>query len=224
MEELRSTEVLDREILEDARKKAFKILKAADDTVQTQSQRWQKKTDRSLKEIRKTYAQRAEKIKEEILARLPLDKRRLRSETAENFLKSALDAFLQGRSREELLAVLEREFTERLAASALQDDKEKNEKNIIRYSAMDREEAENLLRKLFSKISKNSKDENKNALPFKGEWELQKDDALSGSPAFVLNIREAKISASVEDAAGELLKEKRAELASARLGEGVLKD
>jgi hypothetical protein len=42
MEELQSTEALDREILEDARKKAFKILKGADETLASSKTAWEK--------------------------------------------------------------------------------------------------------------------------------------------------------------------------------------
>ena len=86
MEELRTTEVLGNEILEDARKKALKILKTADETLETQNRDWDKKIKRQLDSIRKTYEERTKKTNEEIQARLPLDRRRLRSETTESFL------------------------------------------------------------------------------------------------------------------------------------------
>ena len=51
MEELRSTEVLDREILEDARKKAQKILKTAEDAHAAQAQDWDKKINGAVESI-----------------------------------------------------------------------------------------------------------------------------------------------------------------------------
>jgi hypothetical protein len=41
VEELQSTEALDREILEDARKKAFKILKGADESAASSKKSWE---------------------------------------------------------------------------------------------------------------------------------------------------------------------------------------
>ena len=76
MEELRSTEFLDREILEDARKKAFKILKPADDTIQSQAKVWEKKLKKAITAIQKNYDIRKQKENDEILAKGPLDRRR----------------------------------------------------------------------------------------------------------------------------------------------------
>ncbi|MDR1565813.1 MAG: ATPase [Treponema sp.] len=201
MEELRSTEVLDREILEDARKKAFKILKTADDTVRSQAQRWEKKTRKAVADIRGIYARRVEKVKEEILARLPLDKRRLRSETAEHFLLEAMENFLATLSRKQLLSVLDREFTERLA-----DCPGLESKAVLLYSGMTGEEA--------GGIVKNR------------EWELRHDESPGRSkfPALVLNAPSVRVIASVEKAAMELLEDKRAELAACLLSQGVLND
>jgi hypothetical protein len=220
MEELRSTEVLDKEILEDARKKAFKILKTADDTVSSQTQRWEKKTARVLAEIRKAYAQRAQKMKEEILARLPLDKRRLRSQITENFLKEAMADFLKELKREDVFAVLERELMKRLAACAEWEGPE--EKFLLLYSAMEKNEAEALVRRISARPGM---EHVRGAKPEK--WELKKDEgsAFSASfPALVLDARTLRIKVSAEAAAAELLDRKRAELSSGLLGEGVLND
>ena len=114
MEELRSTEVLDREILEDARKKAYRVLKTADDNLTAQTQDWDKKIQDAVDSIRQTYEDRTRKSTEEILARFPLDKRRLRSETSEAFLTKAMGEFLRSLSREKLLSILEGELSRRL--------------------------------------------------------------------------------------------------------------
>jgi hypothetical protein len=218
MEELRSTEVLDREILEDARKKAFKILKTADDTVQSQTRRWEKKTQRAVADIRKTYAQRVEKVKGEILARFPLDKRRLRSETAENFLKDAMEGFLETLSREQLLSVLEREFAERLAGCAGLDAGEGAAKPVLFYSGMNGEEAGELVKNAVSRAGQPAGSLN--------EWDLRKEESPEGPklPALVLNVPAVRIRASVEAAARELLEDKRAELVTCLLGVGALND
>ncbi|MDR3337641.1 MAG: ATPase, partial [Treponema sp.] len=78
MEELQSTEVLDREILEDARRKAQRILKTADEEAAASGKVWEKKTEKALAELKRRHEERLELGRVEIMARLPLDKRRLR--------------------------------------------------------------------------------------------------------------------------------------------------
>jgi hypothetical protein len=220
MEELRSTEVLDREILEDARKKAFKILKTADDTVNAQTRRWERKTRRAIEEIRGNYARRLEKAKEEILARLPLDKRRLRSGTAENFLLNGMETFLRNLSRRQLLSVLERELASRLAACVDRDGTAAGNPPVLLYSGMSESEAKGVL--AAAAAGSGTKD----ALPGVSEWRFQKNESAGASefPSAVLNMPPVRIAASVAAAAAELLAERRAELAAALLGEGVLND
>jgi hypothetical protein len=220
MEELHSTEALDREILEDARKKAFKILKTADDTVNAQTQRWEKKTKRAVEEIRRNYAGRVEKVKEEILARLPLDKRRLRSETAENILRGAMETFLQNLSRRQILSVLEREFASRLAACIDWGGSTAENPPALLYSGMSESEVKEVLTAAVAESGIKVA-----ACDISG-WNLQKDESPGASkfPAAVLNMSAVRIAASVEDAAAGLLDDKRAELAAALLGEGVLND
>ena len=214
MEELRSTEVLDREILEDARKKAHKILSAADDKVKSQTKRWQKKTEKSLASLDLVYKEREEKSKKEISARLPLDKRRLRSEITETLLKKNLSSFLLGLSRDRILTLLKDEFVKRLKVCA-GDIKEINEKAQIKYSSMTNEEAT----KIINEVCSNSDfAQLRQFLP-------KEDEGVSALfPALILSCRDLKITASVEDAASVLLSEKRSELVKALLGEGALND
>jgi len=215
MEELLSTEVLDREILEDARKKAYKILKTADESQAAHVRDWEEKTLNTVNSIKKTYAEKTKRTEEEILARLPLDKRRLRSETAEAFLKNAIDNFLGSLGREKLLAILEGELSKRLEACA----GEEGRKEFL-YSGMNIDEARGILEKVFAALGK------KDGLD--GEWgfkELRSSGHHDHSfPSVVIHTRALKLIASVEDAARAMMKEKRAELASALLGEGVLDD
>jgi hypothetical protein len=228
MEELHSTEALDREILEDARKKAYKILKTADDTVQSKDRSWEKKTKRAVEGIRKSYAAKTEKLREETLARLPLDKRRLRSESAEAFLREAMDAFLAGLKRTDLLSLLEREFSRRLeavfdasedaGASSVSVNGERNP--VLFYSALSAREAEDVLK---NALSQSQSAEKPGGF---GNLELKKDESPGASrfPALVLDTQAVRISASVEASAADLLETRRAELAAALLGEGALND
>ena len=230
MEEIRTTEVLDREILEDARKKAAKILKNTDDTLGTQDRDWEKKTQDALGSIRSVYADRTKRETDEILARLPLDKRRLRMERYERVLAQVIKDFLGGLKREEILSIMERELLDRFKAWA---DAEKAASSMseaqVRYSGLSLSETRELLKKVISELGKKSG----NFVPDKTKvenWELKEDtsgvdvSADHKFPSVVINTQSMKLAASVEDAAGNLLEEKRAELAAALFGEGVLDD
>ena len=232
MEELRTTEILDREILNDARKKAHKILRTADETLQSQTKSWEKKTLKAVKSIQKSYAEKIKKNEDEILARLPLDKRRLRSETAEAFLHKAMDEFLKSLGREKLLAILGKELEERLEASftdgSFSPDGEENPEII--FSGMSAEETGGLLEKALAGTCRRARPLASGQAGFpsgkinKKDWVFREDNHISIFPSVIINTKNLKIRASVEDAAANLLKEKRAELASALLGEEVLND
>lgn len=228
MEELRSTEVLDREILEDARKKAFKILKTADDTLLAQKREWEKKTEAALDSIRKVYAERTKKSGEEIIARLPLDSRRLRSKIAEDFLSGAAGDFLRHLKRETLLALLERELLSRLEVIASDGGTLRGAR--VFFTGMSLSETKDLLKKVSGR-GKNKDSWNFEGFPLE---ELSSRElagaAIAGSlsggafPSLLIDTQAFRITASVENAAALLMKDKRAELAAALLGEEVLND
>jgi vacuolar-type H+-ATPase subunit E/Vma4 len=214
MEELQSTEVLDREILEDARKKAHRILKSAEDTLKTQGEVWEKKALRSAGELREKYEGRIAGVREEILARLPLDKRRARSEKIESLLQSAMGGYLSSLDRGRVLALLGAELRRGLEEYAQYRDAP-DPAPQLRYRGLERPEAEGLL---------------KQALPPGMEagvrWDIQEADAAAGFwgkfPAIQVITRAVRITASIETAAETLLEDKRAELVSALLGGGAL--
>jgi len=214
MEELLSTEVLDREILEDARKKAYKILKTADENLSAHVRDWEDKTLKAVTSMKKTYTERTQKTEDEILARLPLDKRRLRSETAESFIKKAVDDFLKSLGREKILAILEGDLSRRLTAF---DGEEKKE---VIYSGLSLNEARAVLERAYHVKSGG----------LSGDWNFMEAPQAGSSlsrhvfPSVVIYTHALKISASVEDAAKTMVNERRAELASALLGAGVLDD
>ena len=205
MEELRSTEVLAREILEDAHKKAQKLLKHADETSEAQARESEKRTRDAIDTARKNYGEKTKKDSEGILSRLPLDKRRLRSEFAVKNLADAMDGFLRSLPRETLLSVLERELEALI--KTCKDDISIHEAGIC-YSGLSLSEIRELLKKL----------------SMKGNFDFREDPHSHEFPWVVIETQAVKISASVENAAAALLKFHRAELAAALLGEGVLND
>jgi len=207
MEELKTTKALEMEIIDDARKKAQEILKTADDTLAAQKLEWEEKLRTDLDSARKNCLDRMKSAKEEIFAKLPLDKRRLRSETAESFLVKAMDDFLCSLEREKLLSILKGELTDRFTAE-IDSNVMRNAKII--YSGMDLREAAGLLKKVTNAEFQDA--------------DFTVDAHNHKFPFIEINAESIKITVSVENAAADLLKDKRAELASALLGEGVLYD
>jgi vacuolar-type H+-ATPase subunit E/Vma4 len=206
MEELQSTEVLDREILEDARKKAYRILKTADDTVSASGAAWDKKIKRAVDNIRRKYAVRSEKIRQEIMARLPLDKRRARSEYTEGLLQSSMNAFLSALPEDKLLGLVEIELKKRIAEYL--DQEADNQNGSASWELRFRGLEETELRSLLGRLGITS-------------ITMIQDPLLSlpgKLPGLVIDTPSARISASVYAAAQALLKNKRAELAEALLG------
>jgi hypothetical protein len=211
MEELRSTDILDQEILEDARRKAYRILKTADDTVKSAEERWKKKTEDALADIGRRYERREEQSRVEIMARLPLDKRRIRSEKVESFLQSAMEGYFRDLPRERVLSLLEGELTKRFRECPVLEDPRQGELPVI-YRGLTREEARELLQRLFPQ----------------GGWVLKQAEPgfrLPGTfPALAADTPAVRIIASIDGIARELLGDKRAELVAALLGEGFLGD
>ena len=214
MEELKSTEVLNREILEDARKKAHEILKAADNALKNQTQEWDEKLKTALDSVRKNYAERAKKTEEEIFARLPLDKRRLRSETAERSLLKAMDDFLGSLTHDDLLFILERELAGRLEEWAGKDIEalsiigDKNLSADVLYSGLSIAETRDMLKRV----------------SLTGNIKIHEDKTVHKFPSIKIDTGTMRMRASVKTASAALLKSERAELAAALLGEGVLND
>ena len=208
MEELLSTEVLDREILEDARKKAFKILKSADDSMLSLSGKWEKKTRQAIEDIRAKHEKRIQAEREEIHAKGPLDKRRLRLEISEKFLRDAMDRFLVNLTREEILLILERGLRECLDACADVDFSAEDPRII--YQNMNEDEVRGVFKKLNRDIN---------------SWKISADKKpVSSFPVLAVNTTGIRISISAENAAMQMLKDYRAELAAALLGGGALND
>ncbi|MDR0758660.1 MAG: ATPase [Treponema sp.] len=205
MEELQSTEVLDREILEDARRKAQRILKTADETAASGTKKWEKKTEDDLKGIRDKYAARFEASRNEIMARLPLDKRRTRLAKIETLLQDAASLYVAGLPRPRLLALLERELKKR--AGELDSSKLEGTASVRGLSG---EETASLLKAVFPD----------------GTWAITAGEhrriAPGVFPALVVDTLAARITVSIDAVMETLLRDKRVELAAALLGEGAL--
>jgi len=205
MEELQSTELLDREILEDARKKAHRILKTAEDTIKEKSAEWENKFSASMAELEKKYAEQGQFAADEIMARLPIDKRRTKAKQIEALLRSAAEAWYGGLSRGHVLDLLKKELEKRLAAT----EKFTADGGIhIRIHQIERAEAQTVLQAV---------------LPGK-TCAIEEIHSVSAYPEIILETPQARIYASIGKVVDFLLSEKRAELVEALLGKEILLD
>jgi vacuolar-type H+-ATPase subunit H len=201
MEELKSTEALNREILEDARKKALKILNDATESVNASKTAWEQKLEHAQETVRSGYAEKTEQLRKGIMARLPMDKRRIRSETIDRFLRTAMDDFLRSLDHSSLLRILEGELAFRAGdiSQGLSGGGE------IRYRLLSEAECKTLVSGVFPGLSLHYIED-----PL---------HALGGAfPALVIDFPHLRITVSVDRTAETLLQDKRAELTAALLG------
>jgi len=194
MEELQSTEILDREILEDARKKVVRILKTAEDTISAQTAEWEKKTTINIDELDKKFNEQRETAAAKIMARLPIDKHRVKIEKIESFLFSAVETWFKNLSRGKILDILAEELEKRLA---LCEDFIKAGKVDAYINGIDRNEAETVFKKIKLTCAINEK------------------PTVSRYPSVTLETGGIRIIAGIDKIVDFLLQEKRAELVEA---------
>jgi vacuolar-type H+-ATPase subunit E/Vma4 len=208
MEELNSTEILDREILEDARKKAMRILKTADDTVRAKTSEWEKKTQKTVAELERKYSGQREEAAKNIMARLPIDKLRSRAEKIESILQSAVGTWYEGLNRQRVLELLTGELAKRLSLCAEFAD---TKKKRVLYSALDRKEAEDAVKNASGLTSKNWTD-----------YSIEESFSGSRYPSITLETEDIRIIASIQSTVDLLLQEKRIELVEALVGNAFM--
>jgi len=197
MEELQSTEILEREILEDARKKALRILKSADDTIRVRTSEWEKKTSQKIDELEENYSKQKEAAKEKVMARLPVDKLRCKVEKIENLLLSAVETWYSGLNRRRILELLADDFSKRFA---LCEEILTAAKRNVYCSGIDRKEAETFLKNINANFTINNDNESQ---------------AASHYPYIVVETENVRIISSIQRIINFYLQEKRAELIEA---------
>jgi hypothetical protein len=200
MEELQSTDILDREILEDARKKAYRILKTAEDTIKAKSADWGKKLESTLDELEKKYAQNSKSTADEIMAVLPIDKQRAKAKKIEELLHLAVENWYVRLSRKRVLGFLQTELSKRLAScggfsapGAIS----------VQIHKIEKAEAEAVL---------------KAVLPDKS-CTIETIQSTAAYPIIILENKEVRIYASIDKTVEFILGEKREELITALLGD-----
>jgi V/A-type H+/Na+-transporting ATPase subunit E len=198
MEEIVSTDVLEKEILGDARKKAERILKDADAESETLRSQAEARTKKALDDLASEYASRAGLYRVESLARLPLEKTRIKVEYADRLLRGAIN---------EYLAALDARRRDAFIASLLSRASSfvKSEPLAVRYRGLDKADVGRIL----SKALPNS--------PIASETE---DDTL---PSLGIMVKTADLGIQATlDLVGERLADmERGELAKALCGEAL---
>ena len=94
MEEIASTDALEKEILEDARKKGEKILKDGEAEAARIRSEFGERSASALAALAEDFRSRTERYEGENLARLPLERGRLKATYIDRLLRSAMDRYL----------------------------------------------------------------------------------------------------------------------------------
>jgi len=194
MEELQSTEILEREILEDARKKALRILKNADETIRIKTSEWEKKTSLAINELEENYNKQKEAAAEKVMARLPVDKLRCKVEKIENLLLSAVETWYNGLNKQRILELLADDFSKRFAiCEEILTAVQRN----VSYSGIDRKEAEMFFKNINVKFT------------------INEEPSASHYPYIMVETEKVRIISSIQRIINHYLQEKRAELIEA---------
>lgn len=101
MEEFRSTEILDKEIQADARKKAEKILAKADVDCALLLEEVSGRIEKAKKELEDKYSLKIAAFEKELSATLPLEKERFLVSFIQSSIEKAINAYLAKLSDEE---------------------------------------------------------------------------------------------------------------------------
>jgi V/A-type H+-transporting ATPase subunit E len=203
MEELQSTEVLEREILEDSRKKALRILKTAEGAIQAKNTEWEKRTSSLINELEEKYSEEIKLTTEKLMARLPIDKLRSRIEKIETLLHSSVENWYHSLSKEQVLDLLKTELLDRLA---LNEEFTASAKKLVFYHGLDLKDVKTVLNTIT------------------GDFTVKEAASVSLYPSIILETENVRIIASIENIIDYYLLEKREELIEAMLGRAFTED
>ncbi|MDR1933115.1 MAG: hypothetical protein LBQ57_09890 [Spirochaetales bacterium] len=106
MEDIRSSEVLEKEVLEDARKRAERILKNADRQIAGLEKEWKEKKESGLSLLNAEAASRKELQKRETDAAFPLETQRRKLKFLDGVFENFLSGFFEKLQEEDLARIL----------------------------------------------------------------------------------------------------------------------
>ncbi|MCL2042728.1 MAG: hypothetical protein FWG89_01165 [Treponema sp.] len=205
MEELQPADILGREILEDARKKAGRILKNAGDTITAKTAEWDEKLTAAITELEQKYLRNCALAEAEVMAALPIDKLRAKSAKIEKLLNAAAAAWYSRLDRQHVLAILYDELEQRIAVCECLDGIESIHAAIHR---IEKGEAETLLQQV---------------LPGKSLI-IEEEHSDTMYPQIIIENSQVRICASINNVVDTLLSEQRAELIKSLLGDKGFSD
>ena len=145
MEEFRSTEILDKEIQDDARRKAEKILKRADADSQKIMDDLDSRIEAVSNEKQAFYAKKAEAFKKDLDASLPLEKERFLVSFIDSSIMQSINKFIDNLSSEKKISLLDnllKRYESVLSGKKL----------IVRFHGFQQDELNKLLQKKFDKL------------------------------------------------------------------------
>ncbi len=199
MEEIVTTEALEREILEDARKKAAALLKGADEAAAKLAAASSAKTADAVAVFERDAAARVARHESESAARLPLEKSRIRTAYLDEAVRAAVDRFFASLPESRVVEL----------ASSMTDRAEeflKGRELVARACGFSEAAREAFAR----------------SIPWAASARVA-DDPTVGSTGAVVEDSDATVvvRATMDVLASELLREKRAELADALCGKAA---
>jgi len=206
MEELLSTDKLDREILEDARKKAQRIIKSAEEVITLENADWEKKILEKTAGFDKEYIKQKKIETDKIMLRLPVDKQRLKTELMESLLNSAVNYWYKKLNRKEILNLLFYELSRILSFYYSTPANKNKHVHSCRISKIEINETQDILKKLNI------------------ECGIKEDKSLCEYPSITLETDDFIITASIKKIIDFIFDEKRFELAESLVGHDFLKE
>ena len=111
MEELRSTEILDKEIQADARKKAEKIIKAAESEVKAIEQEVPARLEKAQNEKIEKIAQKLQVIEKDLNSSLPLEKERFLVSYIQSSIDEGMNEYFSSLKDDEIISLFAGEFS-----------------------------------------------------------------------------------------------------------------
>ena len=140
MEEFRSTEILDKEIQDDARRKAEKLLKRAEIDGQKILDDVKVRIENTAKEKQAMYAARTEALKNDLDAALPLEKERFLVSFIDSAIIQAIEQYISNLNDSKKIKLLEKLLVR--YAPALSD-----KQFSVQFHGFKQDELEKLLKK-----------------------------------------------------------------------------
>lgn len=118
MEEIKGTEALEREILEDAGKRADRIVRKAREEAERLKSASAKTLEDQLGQLKRQHLEKIAQLEKETLSRLPLEKTRLKARFADAAMRKSVRDFLASLDPASLGAWCLSEFRKRVALLA----------------------------------------------------------------------------------------------------------